>query len=289
MGVPYDTLRQAVDEAKKIGIEFYGWVRINNEQNEYKGSGGADGSGLFGPTTPFHLAHPEKRMIRKDGGMTPRLSFAYPEVRRHKIDIICEVAAYGVDGICIDVLRQPPMVEYDLPLVEEFKSRTGQDPREMPGHGTEEWLRFRCEAFTQFLRETRAAIDKETGRRLPLMVRTFDQPWRNLQAGCDVEKWLDERIVDSILFAPHLPTANNSPTSLDLRDYIQLAKGRAPVFGQVWRYGSIQDAEILARDLYKQGVHGVAIYESEVAVQRPSMWENLWRFRRPECLRGLRF
>jgi len=276
MGVPYDTLCQAVDEAKEIGIDIYGWFRISNEDSKK--------NSLFGPTTPFHLAHPEKRQVTKTGIVRPRMSFAYPEVRQHKIDMIKEVVAYGVDGVCIDVLRQPPMALYDLPLVEAFIKKTGQDPRQTPGDGTEEWLKFRCEAFTQFLRETRIAIDNFAGRRPPLMVRTFDQPWRNLQAGCDVETWLDEKIVDSLIFGPHLPTAE-LPPQIDLREYTTRAQGRAEVFGQAWRYGSTRDAEILAGELYDQGVQGIAIYESEMAVQRASFWENLWRYRRPETLR----
>jgi hypothetical protein len=275
MGVPYDTLRQAVDEAKKIGIDLYGWFRISNEDSKK--------DGLFGPTTPFHLAHPEKRQVSKSGVVRPRMSFAYPEVRQHKIDMIKEVVAYGVDGICIDVLRQPPMALYDLPLVEAFIQETGQDPRQMPGDGTEEWLKFRCEPFTQFLREARAAMDKLAGRRLPLMVRTFDQPWRNMQAGCDVEAWLDEKLVDSILFAPHLPVAE-FPPRIGLCDWVSLVRRRACVFGQVWRYGSTRDAEILAGELYDQGAQGIAIYESEMAIQRPSLWGILWRFRRPDRL-----
>jgi hypothetical protein len=43
---------------------------------------------------------------------------------------------------------------------------------------------------------------------------------------------------------------------------------------------------VLAKDLYDQGVDGVAFYESNYAVFRPSLREQLWRFNRPECLRG---
>ena len=48
-----------------------------------------------------------------------------------------------VDGLMIDVLRHPPMVQYDKPLVDAFIAQTGEDPRQMDGHGTEAWLRFR--------------------------------------------------------------------------------------------------------------------------------------------------
>src|SRR5688572_15863458 len=88
----YDTMRQAVDVAHEIGLPIFGWARINNE---------FDSADQFGPTTPFHFAHPEAFQRDRDGAKRPQLSFAYPEVRRHKVDILCEIASYGMDGILV--------------------------------------------------------------------------------------------------------------------------------------------------------------------------------------------
>jgi hypothetical protein len=277
----YDTMRQAVDEAHKVGLKIYGHARINNEF--------ARPNHQFSPDTAFHKANPDKFMDTRYGDKHCKLSFAHPAVRRHKIDILCEIAAYGMDGIAVDVLRHPPMVSYDLPLVEAFIEKTGQDPRRMENDGSEEWLRFRCEAFTQFLREARAALYEQAGKRFPLIVRTVDQEWRNLHIGCDVETWISEGLVDGIIFGPHVATAVNYPETMNLRPYIEMAQRASTpvkVWGQVWRYGSGIQAEVLAKDLYEQGVDGVTFYESNYAVFRPSLREQLWRFNRPECLRG---
>ncbi len=272
----FDIMRQAVDEAKRIGIPIYGWSRLLRD---------AHAKGKAPPPTPFHAAHPEQVQTSKNGVESWKLSFAFPESRRHMIAMLCEIAAYGMDGIFVDLLRHPPVVQYDLPLVEAFMAKTGKDPREMEGDGTEDWLRFRAEAFTLFLRETRAALDRQAGgRRYPLIVRTVDQPWRNLQIGCDVEAWIREGLLDGILFAPHLPLGANYPEVQDLRGYVAMAQGRTKVYGQVWRESSGSQSELLARDLYAQGVDGVALYESNHTVALPSMRERLWKFSRPESL-----
>jgi len=272
----YDTMRQAVEEAKKVGLSIYGWARISNEFSKMNHQ--------FSATTPFHLAHPEARQIYKGGSPAPRLSFAFPEVRQHKVDILCEIASYGMDGICIDVLRHPLMAQYDQPLVDSFKEKTGRDPHEEENDVGEDWLRFRSEPFTQFLREARAALDRQEGRRYPLMVRTVDQPWRNLHIGCDVETWVAEGIVDEIIFGPHCATADNYPETLDIDSYLKLCAGKVKVYGQVWRYGSGLHAEVMARELYEQGADGVAFYESNMSVYLPTIRDRLWKFSRPETL-----
>ena len=275
----YDTMKQAVEEARKVGLPIYGWARISNEFSKENHQ--------FSATTPFHRAHPEARQRYKSGPFAPRLSFAYPEVRQHKVDILREIASYGVDGICIDVLRHPNMAQYDDPLVEAYLKKTGRNPMEMENDGDEEWLRLRADAFTQFIREARAALDRQAGRRFPLMIRTVDQVWRNLVVGCDVERWVAEGLVDEIIFGPHCATADNYPDHLDLKPYVDLSGGKVKVYGQVWRYGSGIHAEVLSRDLYDQGADGVAVYESNMSVCLPSIRDRLWKFSRPEELLGV--
>lgn len=275
----YDTMRQAVDVAHEVKIPIYGWARVNNEFSNKEHH--------FGPTTWFHKENPDKFQKSKDGRDLCKLSFAFPEVRKHKIDILCEIAAYGMDAIFIDVLRHPPLVQFDQPLVDAYLDKTGNDPRQMPGDGDEDWLRFRAEhSFTTFLREAKQALSRQAGRNLPLVVRTVDQAWYNLLIGCDVDTWIDQGIVDGIVFAPWCASANNYPEKLDLRPYINRSKGRIKIYGQTWRYGSGIHAESMAKDLYNQGVNGIALYESNATVAMQSMRDRLWRFARPEYLRG---
>ncbi|MHC4872944.1 MAG: family 10 glycosylhydrolase [Planctomycetota bacterium] len=281
----YDTFKQAVEEAKKAGIEIYGWARISNEFRLRK-DGEYDPHPGFKPTTQFHMDNPDKVMRHINGEPSQKLSFAYSEVRKYLIDILCEIAEYGVNGICIDVLRHPPMAMYEKPLVDAFIEKTGQNPMEMPGDGSDEWLAFKATAFTGFLKEAKERLTKQNGSNFKLMVRTMDLPWRNKQAGCDVKTWIDEGIVDEIIFCPHLGNAECFPQKIDLSEYLELAEGKnTEVYASVWRNGSPIEAEYLAGDCYKQGAKGVMLYESNCAVEVSALRENLWRFSRPECLR----
>jgi|GEM_PF-1776986 len=272
----YDTMRQAADHAKKIGQRIFGWARISNEFSRMDHQ--------FSPTTPFHKQHPEKVMQYRTGQATTKISFAYPEVRQHKVDILCEIASYGMDGIFIDVLRHPPMVLFDQPLVDQYIEKTGKDPREFVNDGDEDWLRFRADAFTQFLREAKAALAESRGEDVPMYIRTVDQPWQNLIVGCDVDVWLDEGLFEGIVFGQHCATAENYPHHIDLRPYVERSAGRTKVIGQTWRYGSAHHAEALAKQIYDQGGDGVALYESNAAVAIPSMRDASHRFNRPELL-----
>jgi hypothetical protein len=272
----YDTMRQAVQTAREQKLLIFGWVRISNETSL--------AGHQFCADTPFHQAHPDAVQCSREGVKSPRLSFAYEAVRRHKIDLICEMAAYGMDGIAIDVLRHPPMVDYDLPVVEAFLLQTDQDPRRMENDGSEEWLRFRAEVFTQFLRETRAVLHSQSEKPVSLVLRIFDQPWSNLKAGCDVETWMREGLVDGLLLAPHLATAGDYPNHMDVRPFVEMSQkysgGRIKIWGQVWRYGSGYHAAMLAKSLYDQGVNGVAFYESNHTVFAAALRRELWRFGR---------
>jgi hypothetical protein len=272
----YDIMRQAVDGAKAAGIGIYGWSRLMRDPNQREG---------VPPPTPFHAAHPDMVQCDKDGRPSWRLSFAYPAARRYMIDVLLEVAAYGMDGIFVDLLRHPPVARYDLPLVEAWRERTGVDPRTLPGDGPEEWLRFRAEPFTQFLRELRAALAAQQGGACPLLVRTMDQPWRNLQAGADVDAWLAEGLLDGLILAPHCPSGDDYPESLDLTPFVG---GPTPIYGQIWRNSSAMLAEALAAQAYGQGAAGVCLYESNVAVMRTSLRERMWRFGRPAACRAPR-
>ena len=70
------------------------------------------------------------------------------------------MAQRPVDGICLLYNRRMPLVEYEPPIVEGFKGQFGDDPRQLDAHDPH-WLSYRAHVLTDFMREVRAAMDKE--------------------------------------------------------------------------------------------------------------------------------
>src|SRR5262249_48468545 len=88
-----DPFRVALDYAHKIGLELHATYRTAGfyfpvPEDEWN-TGGA-----------YHK-HPEWRGTDREGRQTPRLSYAYPEVRRMVISFLREIASYPIDGICL--------------------------------------------------------------------------------------------------------------------------------------------------------------------------------------------
>ncbi len=270
----YDTLDAAVAEAKACGVKMLGWMRINNEFHAREGEWSK-----FGGTTAFHNAHPEMRQRYKNGEFSPRLSFAWPEVRQYLCSLGREILDRGMDGLIIDVLRHPSVVQYDKPIVDEFIRKTGQNPMEMEGDGTEEWLRFRARAFTDLLRDFRNMMNGSGHKDKPIYVRTIPEPWRNLRDGCDVDAWLEEKLVDTIVIGHHCVSGPGHPWQDFSGPMKQLIAGRARLVVQVMRISEMPTALELAREAYKHGADGTAIYESNIVVTLPTQRDAIKRLR----------
>lgn len=232
----------------------------------------------------FHQKNPDKVLVRKDGTLTRKLSFAHPEVRARKVAIADEILGYGLDGIMVGALRHPPMALYEPALVDAFKKKHGEDPLKMDGDGTEAWLRFRADAFTQFLRELREMMDKK-GRNLELAVRTRHEPWLALRDGCDVEAWMREGLVDTVIASYWGANAGSTPQTIDITAMRRLTREKARLIALVWRLGDMTTAASLANQAYSQGAEGVAFYESDMLVLVPERRRDLRVFRSHDTLR----
>ena len=209
-------LRVAVEHAHDIGIEIHASYRVAGfhfppplDRDSERGK--------------FYLYHPELRGTDRNGKATPRLSYAYPEVRRFVVSLLSEIAGYGVDGVCLLYNRRPPLVEYEPPVVEGFMAEYGEDPRELD-EADPRWLSYRAGVLTQFMREVREAMD-DAGRRrgspvgVSAIVMSTEQ--ENLSVAMDLRAWVAEGLVDTIIpysSGPNLDSMNPSwmdPTALD--------------------------------------------------------------------------
>jgi hypothetical protein len=258
-----DPLRVAVEERRRWGLRLFGWMRTNN----YSGNAVAR----------FYLEHPEWREARADGRAAPQLCFAVPEVRAHKIAILQEAVAYGLDGLLIDTLRHPPMVGYHPLVAGAYRTRYGQDP---PRRGDPEdagadadadadaarWHRFRARYFTRFLRELRHALAGAGRAGLPVHLRVA--PRRALHDGADLEALLDEGLIDGLV-------ANRYTSEpLDYERLFPLVRGRVPVYAvcDPLRGDPIAALPDLWRD---RRLAGAGVYESEWSVHTPAHREVL--------------
>ncbi len=251
-------------------------------------------------TSKFAASHPGWYEVTREGGADPsRLCYAFPEVRRERVAILSEITRIGVYGLQLDFCRQPPIIRYHPVLVEGYRKKMGIDPRGIEGLDREaclSWWRFRAEFVTQFMRELKSAIDeirRERGRPIPVQARICDSGFDiNLAAGLDVVTWCREGLIDELCVNP-LHWAYEGIVH-DVRPYVELCRRTGiRILGGAHTncIDPVGDAGInpvvLARrvlDLYRQGVEGVVLYETEYGVEREELADLLPIVGNPEAL-----
>ncbi|MBL9187695.1 MAG: hypothetical protein JNK23_09470 [Opitutaceae bacterium] len=221
-----DTLQTVARACREAGILCYASMRMNGDYSPT----GSD------PTLPrqfngdFWHAHPEFRVRDAKGTPGTKLSYAFAEVRAHKLAHLREAAARDIDGLHLDFLRHPPFFGYDEPLVHAFREKHGVDPRTLPASDAR-WIALRAEAMTGFVRDVRALLDEagaKKGRRLGLAARIDHREY--LALGCDLAAWLREGLLDYVAIAQR----TLGGYEFDLAPFVALARGSgcAVLFGE---------------------------------------------------------
>jgi hypothetical protein len=157
----FDSVREGLYWARKLGLEFYCW-------HEH-----AEDHGGVGQIGRVGLAHPEWFTRNRDGKVSNcRFSWAIRPAMDYRLALVREVLEHRPDGIFFDFVKSmvsTPGVgctphfddngvwycTYDGPAVKEFKGKTGRDPLKIPNDDPE-WVRFRAAYVTDFLRRVRA-------------------------------------------------------------------------------------------------------------------------------------
>jgi len=265
-------LATALEYAHSIGLQFHIYQRMGawtwTFPSEEEG------------TSDLYSAHPEWRCVNAKGIPLPRLSYAYPEVRRHCIDLLAEVAAYGVDGVNLCFLRGAPYVMYEEPLVSGFRKEFGADPRELD-EWDERWLRYRCWAMTDFVRELRQELDNvggKLGKRLAISATTFPTALGNLFYGLDLETWVKEETVDRLV---PWDSSRGMP-AVDLPYYAKLTQGTACSFWPMIPHPLIADPKVTevrqkALEYYDGGAEGVAAWDMNLNTDYRNVMGPLFR------------
>jgi len=237
---------------------------------------------------------PEMREVTKDGRPDgTRLCFGLDDYVEERLAIIGELAGIGVDGICLDFLRQPPIMRYHPVLVNPYVKETGVDPRTllMNTYPSEQdldmfmqWCQFRARVLTDFLREARRLLREHElahNCRVPLAVRISDNGFTgNMISGEDVVTWCQDGLVDEVIVHPlqwihGIWTHDASPyVDLGRRTGIKITGGVNTYKVEGWAMNPVCVARRIM-DQYEAGVAGISLYETNDTVVKPEMNEVL--------------
>ena len=238
----FDTLKVACKIAKELGMSMNAWFTLNEDDHAY------------GMVSRFAKEHPQYVWIKRDGTKYhSQMSYAYPEVREYKLNILKELLEYDIDGIFFDWIRtgdvrdNPQSDEdgtadfgYEEINLKGFKEKYGIDPRSIPNND-ERWVRYRTLGTTQFMQEAAQLIrKKKPDMTISAMVQ---HPWAyrglngkingSLYGLClDVETWANERLIDAVVAAGYYKDGGNATLAYEyLKD---LTRGQVDVWLYRW-------------------------------------------------------
>jgi len=196
------------------------------------------------------------RMLAKDGTPLEKASYAFPEVQEFMLSLIREVAEnFDVDGINLGWIRGPQFVGYETPVIRDFKEEYDEDPRNLDDNDIR-IQRLRARYLTDFTGKVRRLLNEvgsKRARKIELSAWVFS-PETNLFYGLDVETWLKEGLLDSII---------GSGT----KEFIETAKTHHCKF----YLGSRGTKEVL--EGYENGVDGFVFWD--LNVQCLGYWHEL--------------
>lgn len=247
--------------------------------------------GERGGCTTSRLARlPEMREVTKAGQPDPwRLSFGAQAYVEERLAIVDELAATGVDGVCLDFLRQPPIMRYHPALVDAYKAEAGVDPRALLSrrNPTEQdldafmhWCRFRAGVLTAFMRQARQIVSQHrtaSGQPVPLLARISDDGFvANMISGVDIVAWCEQGLIDEMLIHPlqwihGIWTHDASPfVALGGRTGVKVTGGVNTYKVEGWAMNPVCVAQRIMEQ-YNAGVAGISLYETNDTVTKPEM------------------
>ena len=204
-----DPLKVAGNHARAIGLEFHATYRPSGfhfpvPQDEWNEGGAYD-------------RHPEWRGRDKMGRPTPRLSYAFQGVRDLVAGFLKEISGYEIDGVCMAYNRRPPYLEYEQPLLDGFLKTHGKDALAV-GDRDREWLKYRATFMTLFMKQVREVTEtarRQKGRTRPLEVSAIvlSSEMENLYYGLDLEEWVKQGLIDTIMPYSSVRGINSSKDS----------------------------------------------------------------------------
>lgn len=272
-----DPLGTTCDFAHSLGLEFYATVRTGSFFCE------APFDEKF--VSDFYRNHPEYRCRDRDGREIPRLSYAYPEVQQHMLDMYLEIAQRNIDGFGWIFVRSMPFVFYEKPLIDSFINRYGNDPRQL-AEDDEAVCSYRASIINDFIRKARYKLNdlraKQGRQPLKFSALVPAKEEINRRCGLDLLTWAREGLIDILAVDWSLQDRNSpkneAPDNIELDYFLNVVKGTKCLLSP--RFGEIDKREFTRlADAYARGVKSGLIWDSRTYAQHfPHFWTFIRRF-----------
>ncbi len=256
-----DPLKVAREEARRQGVEFHVMLR----------SAGWKAAIPYEETfnSRFYEAHPEWRCVDRDGTPTMHMSYAYPEVRQHLLDIYRETLELQPEGVGLLFNRGMPLMLWEDGFCDRFRQMHKAEAREVPEDDPRIYV-TRAAIMTDFMKEIRALLDETAanqGRKTPYKISlgTFSKEADNSFWGLDLPNWIAQGLVNDLgvaWFSHHTSFAQP-----DMAYYSRITKDtKTNVYPFIisWKSGKPQELCKTVTDFYKQGAAGIAIWDPQV-------------------------
>lgn len=261
----------------------------------------------------WNLENPQYWAQTRDGrAWAGRCSLAYPEVVSHKLRLVDELLARGMDHLFIDTWRNGgwgPAFEYVQPELDRWRARHGDEP---PAEAADPlWCSFVAETTHAYFNKLRKHLDS-SGRAVRLMVGISDagsDPSKPdaalLKSGTDWRRLVTEKSVDAlVVMSVNWKEAEPLESTRKIyRDIIAFCAGRCQVLFPVQMYDfgkrgipsycratGLSPAEIagqLLKIAWEEGADGICMecvdynnYGPPVRARMRSLLSNECRFKR---------
>ena len=272
-----DPLKVAVDHAHSMGIEVYLGFRMGTM---------ATMPPVWFEPVHFWKRHPQWRCRDREGHSIVRLSLAYSQVRRFYLDLLAELAGYGVKGVQLIYTRRPPFVLFEPPVVEDFKKAYGIDPRRLPEPARrrgdppaadERLERHWASYVTTFMRELRQRLNRQRprGPRIEVLANVgYDAVW-NRHAALDLEAWTREGLVDILC----VYTGGDGTQRVDYDYFRKTTRDTRTVFFEDITPRNMPGSRYAreAGKAYAGGAAGLAFWDSGGRIVRKTQWHTIRR------------
>lgn len=256
-----NVVKVAIEEAHRADTEILIFSRVGG----WKGS--APWEEMF--SSDFYEANPQWRTIDRDGTPAMYMSYAYPEVQDHIIDMLRESVGYGADGAGLLFHRGMPMMLWEDGFLNRFAEKYHADAREVP-EDDERIHAMRAEIVTEYLRKIRQMLDeieaeRGDGKHLKLAVSALATEADNAKFGLDIKAWAHEGLVDQVAsawFAYH--TSGLGAGKSDVAYYADAVKGTDTQYYPFiigWKMNTPQDYLEKISEMYRDGADGIVVWD----------------------------